>query len=167
MKPIKLSAESLSTQLKWGEQLLQLRPLTSSDLEAVHRIECSAHTHPWSRQLFEDCLNSHQHCLVLCLEQRIVCYCVISAAGGDAELLNITTAPQWQGRGLARLTLSYLQSRLKAFADTLYLEVRKSNTRAINLYQELGFAELGIRANYYPADKGREDAIIMACPLAL
>lgn len=167
MNPIKLHTESFSTRLQWGDRLLQLRPLTDSDLETVHRIECSAHTHPWSRQLFEDCLNSHQHCLLLCLEQTVVGYCVISVAAGDAELLNMTTAPQWQRRGFARLTLSYLQSRLKEFADTLYLEVRESNTRAIGLYQELGFAEVGIRPNYYPSDKGREDAIIMACPLTL
>lgn len=42
------------------------------------------------------------------------------------------------------------------------LEVRESNTAAIALYESSGFHELGVRRDYYPADDGREDAIILA-----
>jgi len=48
---------------------------------------------------------------------------------------------------------------------TLWLEVRKSNAPAIGLYQSLGFNEVSVRRDYYPAAEGREDAIIMALPL--
>ena len=37
-----------------------------------------------------------------------------------------------------------------------------SNTRAVKLYQDLGFNEIGNRKGYYPAKKGREDALVMA-----
>jgi len=50
---------------------------------------------------------------------------------------------------------------------TMLLEVRPSNPDAIRLYRKLGFNELGIRPNYYPAVKGREDAVIMALELVL
>jgi [ribosomal protein S18]-alanine N-acetyltransferase len=47
----------------------------------------------------------------------------------------------------------------------VFLEVRPSNPRAIELYRDEGFNEIGLRPNYYPAEKGREDAIVMALEL--
>ena len=47
-------------------------------------------------------------------------------------------------------------------ADRVFLEVRPSNPGAIKLYFDEGFNEIGRRPNYYPAAKGREDAIVMA-----
>ncbi|MDH3342249.1 MAG: ribosomal-protein-alanine N-acetyltransferase, partial [Gammaproteobacteria bacterium] len=46
--------------------------------------------------------------------------------------------------------------------DMILLEVRRSNQCAIDLYDSEGFHELGVRKDYYPADDGREDAIIYA-----
>ena len=50
-------------------------------------------------------------------------------------------------------------------AERVYLEVRPSNPKAIALYHDLGFNEIGRRPQYYPADKGREDALVMAIEL--
>jgi ribosomal-protein-alanine N-acetyltransferase len=44
----------------------------------------------------------------------------------------------------------------------VFLEVRPSNAAARRLYADNGFNEVGLRRNYYPASKGREDALIMA-----
>jgi ribosomal-protein-alanine N-acetyltransferase len=43
----------------------------------------------------------------------------------------------------------------------MVLEVRASNLPAINLYRKAGFADIGLRREYYPAENGREDAILM------
>jgi ribosomal-protein-alanine N-acetyltransferase len=43
----------------------------------------------------------------------------------------------------------------------MYLEVRPSNAAARALYRAEGFAEVGLRRDYYPAAGGREDAVIM------
>jgi len=50
--------------------------------------------------------------------------------------------------------------------ETVFLEVRESNPVAIRLYEGLGFNQVGTRRDYYPAEGGREDAIIMALPLS-
>ena len=39
---------------------------------------------------------------------------------------------------------------------------RSSNLVAYQLYEKLGFNEVGVRENYYPAYVGREDALILA-----
>jgi ribosomal protein S18 acetylase RimI-like enzyme len=42
------------------------------------------------------------------------------------------------------------------------LEVRPSNQHALSVYQHLGFVQIGVRRNYYPAaGVTREDAIVM------
>jgi len=79
------------------------------------------------------------------------------------HLLNITVQPASQGRGLARVLLDFMQQygREQGFESVL-LEVRRSNARAIAVYQSAGFAEIGKRKNYYPVDAHtREDAIVM------
>ena len=51
-------------------------------------------------------------------------------------------------------------------AQRIFLEVRPSNTHAIDLYHDEGFNEIGRRPRYYPAHDGRrEDAIVMAMEL--
>jgi ribosomal-protein-alanine N-acetyltransferase len=47
-------------------------------------------------------------------------------------------------------------------AETMFLEVRPSNTVAIALYQDMGFNEIGVRKGYYESENGREDAIMLA-----
>ena len=52
----------------------------------------------------------------------------------------------------------------------MILEVRPSNTAAVALYRKLGYEEIGVRKNYYPADPQlgtREDALVMAKSIKL
>ena len=50
-------------------------------------------------------------------------------------------------------------------AQQMFLEVRPSNTPALRLYESFGFNEMAIRRGYYPAQGGREDAILMGMVL--
>ncbi|HEY0268434.1 MAG TPA: GNAT family N-acetyltransferase, partial [Methyloradius sp.] len=50
-------------------------------------------------------------------------------------------------------------------ALNMFLEVRPSNQSAIGLYESIGFNEMAIRRNYYPAQNGREDAVLMGLAL--
>ena len=49
-----------------------------------------------------------------------------------------------------------------ARAERIFLEVRPSNHVAYRLYEQLGFNEIGVRKDYYPAFSGREDALVLA-----
>ncbi len=50
-------------------------------------------------------------------------------------------------------------------ALNMFLEVRVSNKVAISLYEKKGFNEMAIRPRYYPAENGREDAMLMGAAL--
>ena len=88
------------------------------------------------------------------------------AVAGEAHLLTITVAPEHQGKKLGKALLQHIVEWAEPQAETLFLEVRVSNQKAINLYLNEGFNELGIRRNYYPSPTGgREDAMLMALDL--
>ena len=59
-----------------------------------------------------------------------------------------------------------LQAAHDAGAEALFLEVRPSNAVAARLYDSLGFSEVGIRKDYYPARIGNEDARVLVLDLA-
>lgn len=142
------------------------RAMRASDLEAVIAIEQSAYPFPWTRGIFRDCLGVGHECRVLAQEHRIIGYGVLSAAAGEAHLLNVCVAPAEQRHGHGRrLVLRMLDLARWHRAERVFLEVRPSNTAAIALYDVLGFNEIGRRPGYYPGTRGREDAIVMAMEL--
>tara|TARA_R110002020_G_scaffold13380_4_gene48353 strand:+ start:10318 stop:10800 length:483 start_codon:yes stop_codon:yes gene_type:complete len=144
----------------------QVRPMKQADVEAVSAIEKRAYPFPWSPGIFRDCLRAGHHCWLLESPQVLLGYGVLSAAAGEAHLLNLCIAPEHQGHGHGRRLLARMIDLARwNRAAQVFLEVRPSNPRAIALYREYGFNEIGLRPNYYPASKGREDAIVMAMEL--
>jgi len=143
------------------------RLMREDDLDNIIAIEESVYPFPWTRGIFFDCLNIGYLCWVLEKDQKIIAYSVMSVAVGEAHLLTIVVPQDEQGKGYGKKMLNeMIQNAVKDNASTMYLEVRTSNKTAIQLYHQRGFNELGIRNNYYPAENGREDALILALDLS-
>lgn len=142
------------------------RPMLQSDVEAVMAIEEQVYSHGWTEGIFRDCLRVHYSCWVMIQDDKLIGYGVMSAAAGEAHILNIAIALEEQGRGYGRSFMRFLlQTARHHGADIVFLEVRPSNVAAMSLYDAMGFHQVGVRRNYYPMDLGREDAVIMARPL--
>ena len=145
---------------------LQLRAMRESDLDEVMEIELRAYPFPWTRGIFRDCMRADYPMWVQERDGGIVGYGVLSIAADEAHVLNLCTAPGCEGQGLGRrMLLSLLRIARGGGAQRVFLEVRPSNPRAIELYDRSGFNEIGRRPRYYPARDGREDAIVMAMEL--
>lgn len=144
----------------------QVRPMKQLDIEAVAAIENRSYVFPWTPGIFRDCLRAGHQCWVLEAGTQLLGYGVLSAAAGEAHILNLCIAPEYQGRGHGRRLLRRMIDLARWHkAQQVFLEVRPSNPAAIALYRDEGFNEIGQRPNYYPAAKGREDAIVMALEL--
>lgn len=141
---------------------LQFRLIGAEDIPKVMELERSAHSHPWRQSSFEDCLNGRQKCWLAEHNEILVGYVVVTHGGGDAELLNISVAPTYQRKGVGQSLLSHAVNCVREKADMLFLEVRRSNRKAIALYEREDFFEVGQRKNYYPTLNGHEDALLMA-----
>lgn len=141
-------------------------PMSEARLDEVVAIERRAYGHPWTRGNFADSLKSGYQAQLLCAGDVLLGYFVAMQGVDEVHLLNITVAPEYQGQGWGRVMLDALAlwSRAQG-AQWLWLEVRTSNTRAQQVYLRYGYRRVGERRNYYPADHGREDAIVMSYKL--
>lgn len=85
------------------------------------------------------------------------------AVAGEAEILTIATDPEMRRRGLAREILREFVTLAKdEGCDRLFLEVASDNAAALALYASEGFAEIGIRRDYFSrAGAAPVDAIVM------
>lgn len=151
-----------------GEPAVVLRPMREADLDAVMAVERRAYPFPWTRGIFRDCLQAGYPGRVMERDGVLVGYGMLSVAAGEAHVLNVCVDPACQSRGLGRRLLRALVALARQRgAAQVYLEVRPSNAHALALYHAEGFNEIGRRPRYYPAEHGREDAIVMAMELGL
>ena len=146
----------------FSPESIAVRPMVFADIELVLAVEQKIYAFPWTRGNFSDSLSSGYSCWSLSSAQHLIGYGVLMIAAGEGHLLNLGIAADWQGKGLGRQLLHHLIEIARGDGvDMMFLEVRPSNTGAINLYLSEGFNEIGLRRNYYPAHGGREDAIVM------
>ncbi|KJY75413.1 alanine acetyltransferase [Vibrio coralliilyticus] len=142
---------------------MTLLPLAKAHLDSVYSIETQAHTHPWSETMIRDVTSRGACHHVLMDDDKVVGYFYAQNIVGEVTLLNIAVDPAQQGRGYGKqLIESFLTMCEQLKAESAWLEVRESNTRAANLYEAVGFNEVDRRVNYYPTATGKEDAIIMS-----
>ena len=147
---------------------LTLRPMERSDIALMAAIEASAYEFPWELETFRSCFKVGYHCWIGERARQVVGYGISTIGAGESHVLNLCVAPGWQGRGYGRVLLQKLVDEAIRFkVDSIFLEVRPSNPHAIKLYRSMGFNEIGLRKEHYPAKGGRENAIVMARSLDL
>ena len=90
----------------------------------------------------------------------VVGFAVIRQVGTDGELLQIAVDKSARGRGVGDLLMGASLDYAKDNAlDSVFLEVRGSNTAAVGLYEKHGFKPVRTRKDYY--DSPVEDALVM------
>ena len=148
---------------------MNIRKMKDTDIAAVSRIEKLTHIQPWSENILTDCYHSDYLCLVAeekDYQKELKGYIILSQVLDEAHLLNLCVSLKYQGFGLGReLTARGIKEVAKRGARKMFLEVRRSNMRAIRLYESFGFSEIGIRTNYYQGSSLSEDAVVMALVL--
>ncbi len=162
---------------------LSFLPMQTADLDAVLAIEVVSHLHPWTKGNFSDSLAAGHwaYCIRPQVDQSIKgsyldpavlwAYCILFPAVDELHLLNITVSPKLRKLGLASRMMAAIEGvAAQQNMPRIILEVRPSNIAAVTMYQKLGYEQIGIRKNYYPADPqlgSREDALVMAKSIKL
>jgi ribosomal-protein-alanine N-acetyltransferase len=144
---------------------VKIVPLTEEHMEAVMEIERDLFTQPWRVEDFKRLIGKTEAINLAALaEKKVVGYSCCWVVIETAELGNIAVARQYQGRSVARALLeATVKACRKRKVSSLFLEVRSSNRRAIELYNRYGFVQIGIRHGYYSHPV--EDALIMKLEL--
>lgn len=144
----------------------QFEPMTAADLHSVVEIEEKIYAFPWTVGNFRDSLRAGYSCWVYRFGGALVGYAVLMLAAGEAHLLNLSVAADAQNRGHGRHLLDRVAGVARARGSRLlFLEVRPSNDAGRRLYAGYGFKQVGVRRGYYPAQDGREDALVLSLSL--
>ena len=145
---------------------LHYRRMRMADLPEVAHLEKSLYAFPWSLGNFRDSLTAGYDCWTVTHGETVIGYAVLMVALDEAHLLNFAIAAEWQNQGIGRGFLTHMIEVAKqAACQIVYLEVRPSNIPARHLYKTMGFQQIAIRPEYYPAVAGREDALFLGLSL--
>ena len=140
---------------------LAITKMTSDHIAVVSDIEQRSYRFPWSKVIFEDCIQSAYKCFVLKINHDVIGYAVLSLSKFDAQILNLCVDKEFRCLGYAEKLLNFLISEVRELKiNEMFLEVRPSNSEAVSLYLKKGFEKIGSRKNYYRSEDGREDADI-------
>jgi len=132
---------------------------TSGCLEDIEKIEFSLeHRNLSYISLKNDLTNSNCYYIVAKINNDVVGYAGLQLLVDHADITAIAVSKNHLKKGIATLLLNKLIEKCKGLhMDKMFLEVRTSNTPAINLYEKLGFKKISTRKNYY---ENNEDAYI-------
>ncbi len=120
----------------------------------------------WSpEQFWQELAHTTRSYLVAVDDGAVVGYAGAFVLPPDSDLQTVAVAPHAQGLGLAsRMIEALLDTARSAGCTHMMLEVREDNSRAIALYERIGYESISQRTNYYP-DGG--SAVMMRRRLAL
>ncbi len=146
-----------------GERIqYKLVPMSAENIDQIAEIEQVCFSHPWSRRMLTEELDTLSASFIAAQspDGRILGYAGLTVVLDEGYINNIAVREDCRRQGIASALLDVFQRFAQAHQLAfLTLEVRASNAPAIELYTKHGFAQAGIRPNYYEDPK--EDAILM------
>ncbi len=140
---------------------IAIRRLELADVPVARAIERRSFPTPWSEAMFVlEISKSSSVCLAADEDGVLVGYMCATRYAAIWHVMNVSVAPERRRLGIAGRLLATLFKLTEGEEPAHYtLEVRVSNTPAIEMYERNGFRSAGVRRGYY-ADN-REDAEIM------
>lgn len=135
-----------------------IRKMTERDVPGVHKLELECFSAPWSEMSLKKEVNNEQSLFYVCEEDgEIAGYAGMYLICDEGDITNVAVSEKYRGRKIATEILKKMFEDAKTRGVHKFtLEVRKSNSVAIGLYERLGFAAEGCRKNFYtdPAEDG-------------
>ena len=161
-------------------EIIEIQKDQQQYISEIAALESDIFPDPWSEKSIRDTLENPQARIwAIISRQATPCSCASTAsehAGkpqllgyvifyyvlDEGEIARIATSPQHRRQGVAVRLLE----KMRAFSyeqniTRWLLDVRISNETAIHFYKAAGFAEDGVRKNFYANPP--EDAILMSC----
>lgn len=142
--------------------MLSFRNIAESDIDAVAGLEKEIFPDAWtSKSIYETFCQNQAFITVAETDGEIIAYCIIYYVMDEGEIARIAVDAKRRRGGTGRQLLDYTCALCREKGvSRLLLDVRESNLSARKFYQNYGFAEDGIRKNFYQMPK--EHAVLMS-----
>ena len=139
--------------------LFRIRPAGGEDVAVIAEIEQAAPSAWPASQIELELQQLNGISLIVCSEADACAagWCCARYCPPEAELLKIAVIPRYRRSGAAsRLLAELFREIVKRGCSEIFLEVRRNNLPAQELYRKIGFFELALRKSYYrdPPDDG-------------
>ena len=140
---------------------MNIVPMNEHHVPQIALLERECFADPWSQQSIASELHNPLSLWLVAQEgQTLLGYVGSQTCLYETDMMNIAVFPASRRQGVARALIEALVSALRQRGSKqLTLEVRASNGPARQLYESLGFLQVGLRKNYYRNPK--EDALIL------
>lgn len=140
---------------------MNIVPMNEHHVPQIALLERECFADPWSQQSIASELHNPLSLWLVAQEgQTLLGYVGSQTCLDETDMMNIAVFPASRRQGVARALIEALVSALRERGSKqLTLEVRASNGPARQLYESLGFLQVGLRKNYYRNPK--EDALIL------
>lgn len=139
---------------------MQIMAMDREHIKSIAELEKICFSQPWSEETLLQAFMNGTKFFVAVQNSKVLGYIGISCIIDEGYIFNIAVFPEHRNKGVATALLDRVFSLAKdENLSFVSLEVRASNTSAINLYKKTGFKEEGRRPNFY--DNPKEDALIM------
>ncbi len=139
---------------------IRIEVMNETHLKDLALLEKQCFSVPWSEKALRSELEKENaRFFVAITKNEVSGYIGANNVLGEVYIDNIAVFYNYRGFGIGESLLRHL---IKVSEDEncnlVTLEVRVSNTPARNLYEKLGFQNIGVRKNFY--EQPKEDAII-------
>ncbi len=135
--------------------------MKETHIPQIAELERLCFSDPWPEAAIAPELTNPLSLWLVAMEgERLAGYVGSQTVLDESDIMNIAVHPDFRRRGIGEALVTELVAALHdRGSNCLALEVRASNAPAIALYEKLGFAQAGLRKNYYRNPK--EDALIL------
>lgn len=139
---------------------VRIRRMRHGDLSAVAAIEGATFRGPWHASAFSRALaDPHHNFFVAEVDGSLVGYGGLWVEGRQAHIAKLAVREGYRRRGVGTTLLAHLLDHARRLGlEQAYLEVRRSNLAAQQLYRRMGFRFERVQARAYPDDG--EDALV-------
>jgi ribosomal-protein-alanine N-acetyltransferase len=140
---------------------MKIEPMQSAHIASVAELERVSFSVPWSENGLRDELdNENAHFLVALSGDKLLGYMGVHEICGEAYITNVAVFPEYRRLGIGEALIDAATHGAESRGcEFITLEVRVSNTPAIELYKKEGYNVVGQRKKFY--SNPTEDAFIM------
>ena len=139
---------------------MTIRYASPNDFDRIYEIEKRVFSNPWSKESIKNELDNDSKSLNLIskIDGQLMGYFFSHRISNEVHILNIAIDVPFQHRGNGKAFFNQIFKKYLEYAN-VFLEVKRTNLPAINLYHKFGFEEIDIRETYY---SDGEDAVVMS-----
>ena len=142
--------------------MTEIRNISENDIETIAYLESEIFSDAWSEKSIKETYENQIACILGAYKEcALAGYVIFYFVLDEGEIARIAVSPQYRRQGVAdQIFAGLLDFCAEKSIERILLDVRTSNEPAIAFYRKSGFAEDGIRKNFY--ENPKEDALLMS-----